>query len=118
AWSLAYIQLFGYEITILTGIIPPLIIVIGIPNCILLLNKYHTEYKKHGDKKQALHTMIEKIGISLFLANVTTAIGFAVFCSTRSQPLVEFGLVSSLGVMTTYVISLLLIPSIFSFLPP
>ena len=118
AWSVAFIHLFGFEITVLTGIIPPLITVIGVPNCILLLNKYHTEFNKHGNKMQALSTMVEKIGISLFLANVTTAIGFAVFCSTRSQPLVEFGIVSSISVMATYVISLLLIPAIFSFLPP
>ncbi|HTA82711.1 MAG TPA: MMPL family transporter [Bacteroidia bacterium] len=117
-WSMASISLLGYQITVLTGLIPPLITVIGIPNCILLLNKYHTEYRKHGNKMQALHTTIEKIGISLFLANVTTAIGFAVFCSTRSQALVEFGLISSLNVMVTYAISLILVPVVFSYLPP
>ncbi len=116
-WSMASISLFGYQITVLTGLIPPLITVIGVPNCILLLNKYHTEYRKHGNKMLALHTTIEKIGISLFLANVTTAIGFAVFCSTRSQALVEFGLISSLNVMSTYIISLVLIPIVFSYLP-
>jgi predicted RND superfamily exporter protein len=116
-WSMASISLFGYQITVLTGLIPPLITVIGIPNCILLLNKYHTEFRKHGNKMLALHTTIEKIGISLFLANVTTAIGFAVFCSTRSQALVEFGLISSLNVMTTYAISLILVPVVFSYLP-
>ncbi len=116
-WSVAFISVFGFQITVLTSLIPPLITVIGLPNCILLLNKYHTEYRKHGDKMLALHTMVEKIGISIFLANVTTAIGFAVFCSTRSQALVEFGLVSSVSIMATYVISLFLIPIVFSFLP-
>jgi len=117
-WSMASITLLGYQITVLTSYIPPLIIVIGVPNCILLLNKYHTEYRKHGNKMRALATTIKKIGISLFLANVTTAIGFAVFCFTRSQVLFEFGLVSSLNVMGTYIISLILIPIIFSLLPP
>ncbi len=116
-WSMASISIFGYQITVLTSLIPPLITVIGLPNCILLLNKYHTEFRKHGNKMLALHTMIEKIGISIFLANVTTAIGFAVFCSTRSQPLVEFGLTSSLSIMATYAISLFLVPIVFSFLP-
>jgi len=86
-WAAALINLFGYQITVLTGLIPPLIMVIGVPNCILLLNKYHTEYRIHGNKIEALHTMVSKIGISLFLANVTTAIGFAVFCSTHSAVL-------------------------------
>jgi uncharacterized protein len=117
-WSAALINLFGYQITVLTGLIPPLIMVIGVPNCILLLNKYHTEYRIHGNKIKAMQRMVAKIGISVFLANITTAIGFAVFCSTHSAALVQFGLVASLGVMCTFLISLFLIPIIFSFLPP
>src|SRR5690606_18816929 len=39
-WSFGVIGLFNYEITVLTALIPPLIIVIGIPNCIFLINKY------------------------------------------------------------------------------
>jgi len=117
-WGLGGLVLFGYKITALTGLIPPLIIVIGVPNCILLLNKYHTEYARHGNKGLALLRMVEKIGISLFFANVTTSIGFAVFCLTNSRIMVEFGLVSSLNVMATYLISMILIPIVFSYLPP
>ncbi len=117
-WAIGLLNLFGYQITVLSGIIAPLIIVIGVPNCILLLNKYHTEYRLYGNKTEALKTMVGKIGVSLFLANITTSIGFAVFCSTRSTVLVQFGLVASLGVMCTFLISLFLIPVIFSFLPP
>ncbi len=116
-WGLGGLVLFGYRITALTGLIPPLIIVIGVPNCILLLNKYHTEYSRHGNKGLALLRMIEKIGISLFFANVTTSIGFAVFCLTNSRIMIEFGLVSSLNVMATYAISMILIPIVFSYLP-
>lgn len=116
-WSFGSIYLFGYKITALSGLIPPLIIVIGIPNCILLLNKYHTEINKHGNKIKALSRMVEKIGVSTFFANVTTSIGFGVFYFTHSQILVEFGLVTAINVMGTYLTSLLLIPIIFSYLP-
>jgi predicted RND superfamily exporter protein len=117
AWGLGGLVLMGYKITALTGLIPPLIIVIGVPNCILLLNKYHTEYNRHGNKGLALMLMVEKIGVSLFFANVTTSIGFAVFCLTRSRVMIEFGLVASLNVMATYLISVILIPIVFSYLP-
>lgn len=116
-WSVGLLVLFGYHISVLTGLIPPLLIVIGVPNCIMILNKYHTEYSKHRNKIRALSRAIEKVGISLFMANVTTSIGFAVFCSTDSQILFEFGLVSSISVMLTYVISMMLVPIVFSFLP-
>lgn len=116
-WSVGLLVLCGYKISALTGLIPPLLIVIGVPNCIMLLNKYHTEFGKSGNQMLSLSSSIEKVGISLFLANITTAIGFAVFCSTDTQMLFEFGLVSSISVLLTYCISLMLVPIVFSFLP-
>ena len=117
-WSVGFLVVIGYQVSVLTGLIPPLLIVIGVPNCIMLLNKYHHEYKIHGNQIKSLSRAIEKVGVSLFLANVTTSIGFAVFCSTDSKLLFEFGLVSSISVMFTYLISMMLVPIVFSFLPP
>ncbi|HEU4718359.1 MAG TPA: MMPL family transporter [Bacteroidia bacterium] len=117
-WSVGTIGLFGYKITILTGLIPSLIVIIGIPNCIFLINKYQEELLKHGNKTKALARMVQKVGLSNFLANITTSIGFAVFYFTNSSMLVEFGVVAAINVMTTYMIALVLTPVIFSFLPP
>lgn len=116
-WSVGTLQLFGYKITVLTGLIPPLIMVIGLPNCVFLINKYHKEYALHGNKIKALARTIQTIGVSLFLANITTAIGFGVLYFTNSSLLVEFGVVAALSVMTTYLITLILIPIILSILP-
>jgi predicted RND superfamily exporter protein len=115
-WSIGTLVLFGYEITILTGLIPPLIVIIGIPNSILLLNKYRTEIAKHGDKKLAWDTTLETISETTLIANVTAAIGFGVLCFTGSELLIQFGGVAALNVMFTWVMSLFLIPAIFSFL--
>ena len=117
-WLLGTTEMFGYKITILTSLIPPLLIVIGIPNCILLLNKYQQEFSLHGNKIKALSRTIERIGPTTFLANITTAIGFFVFYFTRSRAMMEFGLIASINVMLTYLISLVFIPIVFSFLPP
>ena len=106
-----------YEITILTGIIPPLVVIIGIPNSVFILNKYYREYGLCGDKMQALQTVINKVGITTFIANFTTAIGFGVLCFTNSELLTQFGLVASLSIMVTFALSLVLIPIIFSYLP-
>jgi predicted RND superfamily exporter protein len=115
--SLGLLVLKNYNITLLTGIIPPLIVIIGIPNSIFLLNKYYREFGLSGDKMQALHIVIEKVGITTFIANVTTAIGFGVLCFTNSQILTEFGLVASISIMLTFALTLILIPIIFSYLP-
>jgi uncharacterized protein len=116
--SVGIMELFGYNITLLSGLIPPLVVVIGVPNCIFLLNKYQEEYMAHGQQGEALHTTIEQIGKTLFIANFTTFIGFGVFAFTGSGLLIEFGIVAALSVMLTYVISLILIPIIFSYLAP
>lgn len=116
-WSIGIMELFGYKITVMSGLIAPLIMVIGLPNCIFLINKYHAEFLAHGNKIKALQRSIETIGITLFLANITTAIGFGVLYFTKSSMLVQFGVVAAIGVMTTYVITLIMIPIILNVLP-
>ena len=115
-WALGIQGLLGYKVTILTGMIPPLIIVIGIPNTVFLINKYHQEYRSHKNKIKALQRVIRKIGNATFLTNLTTAAGFATFIFTSSRILVEFGVVASINIIVVFFLSILLIPIIFSFL--
>ncbi|MBL7935827.1 MAG: MMPL family transporter [Bacteroidia bacterium] len=116
-WSTGIMYMLGYKITILTGLLPPLIMVIGLPNCIFLINKYQSEFVAHGNKIKAITRSIETIGVTLFLANITTAIGFGVLYFTKSLMLVEFGVVASISVMATYFITLILVPVILNLLP-
>lgn len=116
-WSLGTLSILGYDITMLTGLIPPLIVIIGIPNSILLINKYHHEFKRQGDKLKAMKVVIERIALTTFIANLTTAIGFGVLYFTKSEILMQFGIVASLNIMGTWIICLCLIPIIFSYLP-
>ena len=116
-WSLGTMHLFGYKITILAALIPPLVVVIGIPNCIYFLNKYHTAYNDTGDKKNALVTMVSRMGIVTLFCNLTAGIGFAVFGLTKSQILKEFGVVAGINIIALFFISLILIPVTLSFLP-
>ena len=116
-WVLGSLVLFGYKITILTGLIPPIIVVIGIPNSIYLLNKYHQEFGQHGNKMKAISRVVRKIGFVTFITNVTTSIGFLVLTSTSIIELKEFGIVAGLNILATFVVSIILIPSVFSWLP-
>ena len=115
-WSFGILYLFGYKITLLTALIPPLIVVIGIPNCIYFLNKYHSSFKKSGDKEQSLIDMVSKMGVVTLFCNLTAAIGFAVFALTQSAILKEFGEVAGLSIMLIFVISFILLPGILSFM--
>lgn len=117
-WSFATIQLFGYKISVLNALIPPLIVVIGIPNCIYFLNKFHTAYSETGDKKKSLVMMVDRMGVVTLFCNLAAAIGFAVFALTQSQILKEFGIVAGINIMLLFFISLVFIPAVLSFLPP
>jgi len=113
-WSFGTMNLFGYKITLLTALIPPLIVVIGIPNCIYFLNKYHTSYRATRNKHEALVQMIAKMGVVTLFCNIAAAIGFAVFALTKSEILKEFGVVSGINIMMLFFISLVLIPAVLS----
>ena len=131
-FSMGTMHLFGYSITLLTALIPPLIVVIGIPNCIYFLNKFHTSWNELTEgltattikeqnrklKQQALENMVSKMGIVTLFCNLAAAVGFAVFAFTRSEILQEFGAVAGINIMLLFFISLILIPSVLSFLPP
>lgn len=116
-WTLGILGMLKYEITVLTALIPPLIIVIGIPNCIFLINKYQQEVKSHGNKVKSLQRVITKVGNATLMTNVTTASGFATFIITESTLLKEFGVVASLSIIAIFILCLLIIPIIYSFLP-
>ncbi|HEY5691249.1 MAG TPA: MMPL family transporter [Cyclobacteriaceae bacterium] len=117
-WVLGTISLFGFKISLLSGMIPPIIVVIGIPNAIYLMNKYHTEFVSHGNKILAISRVVRKVGLATFLTNLTTAIGFLVLLTADITILREFGIVAGINVMATFAVSLILIPGVFSWMPP
>lgn len=115
-WALGILGLLHYEITVLTALIPPLIIVIGIPNCIFLINKYQHEIKQHGNQAKSLQRVISKVGNATLMTNVTTASGFATFILTNSKLLKEFGVVASINILAIFLLSLFIIPIMYSYM--
>jgi predicted RND superfamily exporter protein len=116
-WSMGWMGLLDYKMSIISALIPPLMIVIGIPNCIYFINRYHEELKHTGKKFLALHRVMNKVGSATFLTNLTTAIGFGVFALTRTEMLRQFGLVTFLSIMCVFILTLTIVPIVFSYLP-
>lgn len=113
--SLGSIAAFDFKLSILMVLIPPLIIVISIPNCIFLINKFHQEILDHGNKIKALSRVIQKIGNATFLTNLTTALGFGTFMFTNSERLYEFGVIASINIMMVFILCLTILPIILSY---
>ena len=117
-FSFGTIAILNYEVSVLMALIPPVLIVIGIPNCIFLINKFHNEFKRTQNKDYALRKMVQKIGNITLLTNLTTASGFAAFMLTNSETLQEFGLIASVNIIFIFLLSLFIIPIYFSFASP
>lgn len=117
-FTLGLIGLFGFKISILTGVIPSLIVVIAIENCIYILNKYHFEYRNHGNKILALSRVVQRIGFASLMVNTATAAGFAAFILVSNQLLREFGIIASISIMIEYLLCITLLPIIFSYMKP
>jgi len=116
-WSVGIMQLMGYQISLLTALIPSLVVVIGIPNCIYFINKYHTAYLGTGNKEQSIIDMVSKMGVVTLFCNIAAAIGFAVFALTKSAILKEFGTVAGISILLIFVVSFILLPGVLSILP-
>ena len=116
-WSFGFLGLLNYEITVLTALVPSLIIVIGIPNCIFLTNKYHQEYKVHRNKVKALQRVTTKIGMATLMTNLTTAIGFFTFITSNNKLLIEFGNVTSINILALFFLCIIVIPIFHSYIP-
>ena len=117
-WSFGILGLLNYPITVLTALLPTLVIVIGVPNCIFLTNKYHQEYKVHRNKVKAIQRVITKIGMATVMTNLTTAIGFATFATSNNKLLIEFGIVTSLMIMLLCALCIVALPIFYSYMSP
>ncbi|AMJ67620.1 efflux RND transporter permease subunit [Hymenobacter sp. PAMC 26628] len=117
-WCIASIVLLGYKINLLTGLIPSILVVIGVPNCTYLLSRYHYDYRKSGNQILAMTRVIRKIGLITLMNNTTTAIGFVVFTFTDIAILYQFGMVATINIFVAFVISFIMIPAVFTYLPP
>jgi hypothetical protein len=116
-WTMGSIVLFGYKISLLTGLVPSLIVITGIPNFVYLFNKYHQEFRKDGDKNKAIASIIKSIGFVTFMTNATTAVGFLVLCNNDVSLLKEFGIIAGLNIMVAFLISMIFIPAVLAYLP-
>ncbi|NBW71391.1 MAG: hypothetical protein EBR24_01230 [Flavobacteriia bacterium] len=117
-WSLGSLAFLEFRLSSLMALLPALMIVIGVPNCIFLMTKFHQEMKEHGNKVKALSLVIQKIGTATFLTNFTTAIGFLTFAFTNSNHLMQFGIVASTNIMMVFLLSLCILPTLTSFFNP
>jgi len=110
--------ILGFKLNILSGLLPPLLVVVGVQNTIYIINQYHEQYRRHRNQAKALTRIISHVGVANFLINFTTSVGFGTFYFTHTTILEQFGLVAFITINLIFLINIIGIPILYSFFTP
>ncbi len=102
------------RLNVITNILPPLLIIIGISDSIHLIARYRDELKKKDDRIAAGQTTVRHLGAACFLTSATTAVGFGSLAVARTEMLREFGLLAAFGVLLAYIITMSFLPAVLT----
>jgi len=114
AMTVGYMVLAGDSFDIINSIVPTLLLVIGIGDAVHFLTTYYQELGAGEDKRGAVHRMVRRIGAACLLTSVTAAIGFASLMVARIDIIKGMGRVAAVGLMISYVVILILVPTVLS----
>ncbi|MDW3650742.1 MAG: MMPL family transporter [Bacteroidia bacterium] len=116
-WTIATMVLLDRPLSLVSNIIPSMLLVIGVSDVIHLLSHYISLRKNGWESQKALKEAIRKVGIATLLTSITTILGFLSLLSTRFFLLHELGLFASLGVFLALIMTYAIIPALIQFFP-
>lgn len=112
-WTMGSISLLRYEITLLTNVIPAVLLAVGSAYAIHVINAVRTEWAKNPNG--ALLRAISYVIIPVFLASLTTVFGFLSFIAGSYLSMIkEFGIFMSMGILFAFLLTVFFIPSLLS----
>ena len=109
-WTLGIMAILGIPMTVLTGIIPSLLLAIGFTEDVHMLTAYHERIRLGDDRLTAIRTMLEETSLAILVTAATTVLGFASLALTDITMVVEFGYASALGLTANLIVTLLAMP--------
>ncbi len=117
AWTVGYMVLWGDGFNIINSIIPTLMLVIGVGDAVHFLTTYYQEIGAGAERTEAIRGMVRRIGAACLLTSLTAAIGFGSLMVARIDIIKGMGRVAAVGLMISYFVILLLVPSVLSLAP-
>ncbi|NPV54731.1 MAG: RND family transporter [Firmicutes bacterium] len=110
-WTVGLMAALGYNITMVSMILPIILIAMGSAAGIHILNRFHEEVNKGLQPDIAIADVVVELTNPILMTSLTTAVGFGSLVSSFVPPVKEFGIFAAIGIMLNMVISLTLIPS-------
>ncbi|HCK99524.1 MAG TPA: hypothetical protein DHW42_05390, partial [Candidatus Marinimicrobia bacterium] len=117
-WALGLMSLSGIKLTLASDGMPILLMAIGSAYGIHLVNKYMEDIRKGDSKIESIKDTISEVGTPIFLAGLTTSIGFLAFLTSNLTVIKEFGIFTAIGVLFAFIVSITFLPALLSIMPP
>ena len=116
-WAIGAMALLQIPLTILSTVLPVILIAVGSAYGIHVINHYFDEVTQSKEISRETHSAqiveaMSRVIPPVFLAALTTFAGFVSFCFTSVVPIFEFGIFSSFGVLSAFIVAVTLIPAI------
>src|SRR6056297_1995200 len=114
-WALGFMSLLGISLTIVSTVIPVLLVAVGSAYGIHIISHYYDELRERASEEKhekIVFDTIKQVGKPVFIAGITTMVGFGSLGSSSIQPIKSFGIFTALGVGVALLIAVTFIPSI------
>jgi predicted RND superfamily exporter protein len=118
AWTVGTMGLLGMRVNVITTILPPLLLAVGVADAMHLLVDYQNRCRLGDDKLTALREVYRELLGPLFLTALTTAIGMLSLAVSRIHAIRDFGYFAAFGVASAFLLTVTFVPIVLSYLPP
>jgi predicted RND superfamily exporter protein len=116
-WALGAMALFGLPVTILTAVVPALMIVIGSTEDVHMITEYYHLLEEGRDQRTALHTMLQQATLPVLITTATTVVGFGSMVVSNIPVQIHFGYASVLGLTANFIVTLVALPALLAITP-
>jgi len=116
-WTIGLYSLCGYSLNTITALLPPVIMVLSIATSVHLYSGWLQLHGEPGDPKRLLAGEMQKLFLPCLFTTITTALGLVSLLISDLPAVQLFGVFSAAGVMISFLVNILVMPSVLSFLP-
>ena len=117
-WTLGIMSVLHKSVDIMAIMLPTMIFVAGMSDVVHFFSRYFEEQAKGTDRKFIFRIIVKEVGMPTLLTLLTTVVGFLSLLFSSIQPVRDFGIFTSLGVVLAFLLTYTFLPSILFFFHP
>ncbi|MBL7213263.1 MAG: MMPL family transporter [Desulfobacteraceae bacterium] len=116
-WTFGLMAWTQTPLSLLTMIVPILLIAVGTAYCMHIMSEYRTCLDRADSQSKAVYTCFMSMGLPTTLAVITTIIGLGSLLLNKIASIREFAVFSCIGMASMLIIMITLLPAVLTILP-